>query len=131
MADSYELSVVEDHVQVVYTRPITPAIVRGFLESGPPRIRATGLTRVLIDMRLTLEALTTTDRYFYAVEFAERFRGLRVAVLQSISTFDPQGFGQVVAANRGVLTRAFTTKDAALAWLLAEPQPANEELRAR
>lgn len=33
----------------------------------------------------------------------------------------PERFGEIVAANRGALARAFTDESAALEWLLARP----------
>lgn len=127
MKDFYEVSVKEDHVLLVSEVPASPEGAREFYETAPARVRATGHDKVLIDIRKLDRELTTTDSYFYAVGFAEAFRGLKVAVVQSPTMYDPKGFPEMVAANRGLDSRNFTSMDEALAWLRADDRAAGRE----
>ena len=120
MSGSFEFSVHGDHVLITCAVTVSPEAARELFATAPERVRSAGTDRVLIDMRGTAGEVTTTDRYFYAVDFAAAFRGLKVAVVQSEAFYDPRGFGQTVAANRGAHSRNFTSMDAARAWLLSD-----------
>lgn len=58
------------------------------------------------------------DRYQYAATLANVGAGnMRVAQVLPTDILDPQRFGVLVANNRGLETRAFTSEAEALAWL--------------
>jgi hypothetical protein len=60
----------------------------------------------------------TFQRFYAAVEWAATACGrLRLAVVAQPEMIDPDRFGMIVAANRGLVSNIFTTEAEALAWL--------------
>jgi hypothetical protein len=66
-------------------------------------------------------APTTMDQYIMGQKWAELSAGLmKVALVARAEIIDPQRFGLIVARNRGVYGDVFTTREAAVAWLLEQ-----------
>src|SRR5262245_16142522 len=63
---------------------------------------------------------TLVDRYFLAErgQIFAHYKLIKVAGVDRPERIDPQKFGQLVAQNRGVNARAFTTVEDAEEWLL-------------
>ena len=65
---------------------------------------------------------TLAERYDLAVRIADiqatQTPRIRMAVLGHEPMIHPERFGEIVATNRGALTRVFTDERAALEWLL-------------
>jgi FixJ family two-component response regulator len=60
----------------------------------------------------------TFERFLAAVEWADAARaGVRLAMVARAEMIDPQKFGVIVAANRGLVSNIFTTEVEARAWL--------------
>jgi hypothetical protein len=67
----------------------------------------------------------TFQRFFAVVSWAAAASGLaRLAVVARAEMIDPQRFGVMVAANRGLVSNIFTTEAEAVAWLDAIQDPA-------
>jgi hypothetical protein len=63
----------------------------------------------------------TFQRFLAAVAWAEEAVGrLRLAMVARAEMIDPQKFGVIVAANRGLVSNIFTTEAEARAWLDAK-----------
>ena len=78
-----------------------------------------GFQRMLADVRamITMDALSTLDRYAMG-EHAARVGGrVSVAMLGLPAQFDAERFGAQVAQNRGMKIRTFTDPKKALDWL--------------
>ena len=60
----------------------------------------------------------TFQRFLAAVAWAEEANGrLRLAMIARAEMIDPQRYGVIVAANRGLVSNIFTTEEEARAWL--------------
>ena len=113
-------------------------------EPGFVRVRFTGLwsipkdspvtKRILDECRARKKELLLIDFSGVKLSLAERFRlgasaldfagKLRkIAVIGRPDLMDRQRFGEMVARNRGINIRAFTSHDDAARWLLAEEPP--------
>jgi len=82
---------------------------------------------LLIDVRnLSGREPTLAERYELAVRVAElqatQTPRIRMAMLGHEPMIHPERFGEIVATNRGALTRVFTDERQALEWLLAPPK---------
>jgi hypothetical protein len=96
------------------------AIVRAAMEVASAK-RAREL---LVDIReLTgFASPDTFERFLAAVQWAEVGAGrLRVSMVARPEMIDPQKFGVLVAANRGLVSNAFSDDAQARAWLDANP----------
>jgi hypothetical protein len=92
-------------------------LVRIHAESEARCIRA-----VLVDATAIPVVLTTTDRYTMGVAASARLDArVRVALLGAPVTID--GFGELVARNRGANVRVFTDEARAVEWLLQSTAP--------
>jgi len=83
------------------------------------RCKRANKNKLLIDFTGTYTGAPLADRYFLG-ERAQIFAcyKLKVAGVLGPERFDPQGFGELVAQNRGVTVRAFTNVEDAKKWLL-------------
>lgn len=82
--------------------------------------------KVLFDGRKLVGEPTMMERFYYG-EFAAsevarlvKLRGCdapRFAYVLKPPVLDPQRFGETVAVNRGMVVRAFESREEALAWL--------------
>jgi hypothetical protein len=99
--------------------------IDGLLERIYAECERRGVRQVLVDATAIPVALTTTDRYTMGVAASARLDArLKVALLGAAVTID--GFGELVARNRGANVGVFTDERRALQWLLP---PADAPLR--
>ena len=129
MALRYEVTVEPGFIRVAVSRPVTAENIRQFCLEVPELARKSGVSKVLLDQRRIPSALNSMERFKYATEFAEYFRGLQVACVQENPLRDPQHFGETVAVNRGVNLRVFSTLEEAYGWLEVKPadKPASSD----
>jgi hypothetical protein len=81
---------------------------------------ASGTRELLVDTRgLTgFASPDTFERFLAAVQWAEGGAGrLRLSMVARPEMIDPDRFGVLVAANRGLTSNIFTGEDDARAWL--------------
>jgi hypothetical protein len=80
------------------------------------------LNRILVDMLAALTARSTIERYSLGTKFVtycgERKLDPRLAVVGNLPVVD--GFGVLVAKNRGLTAEVFPSRQEALEWLNAE-----------
>lgn len=81
--------------------------------------RAAKVAKLLVDISGTTQAqLTATGRFEVATALAETWdRSIRFAVLSRPDQADKEHFAEVVARNRGLVCRGFTSEEEALTWL--------------
>lgn len=80
-----------------------------------------GIGKLLVDTTgfTGLESPTIADRYALGTETAGAASGaVKIAVVVQPDLIDPNRFGVLVAANRGLAAAPFATEVAALEWLL-------------
>jgi hypothetical protein len=99
-----------------------PEMLAAF-ERGFALAAETGREALLVDIRrLAGPSPTISDRYELAVRVAElqaaREPRVRFAIIGHEPMIHPERFGDIVAARRGAVARAFTDEAAALDWLL-------------
>ena len=78
--------------------------------------------KLLVDFTEAYVEASLTDRYILGEEaqiFA-RYKLIKVAAVVRPDRVDPEGFGEMVARNRGVNGRRFTNVGDAVEWLLKE-----------
>jgi len=83
--------------------------------------REHGIRRLLIDAtKLTgFGTLGTAERFAMGERLARDARAaVKVALVGREEVLDPSRFGMTVARNRGLFTKAFSSENEALAWLL-------------
>lgn len=81
--------------------------------------KANGLQRVLIDLtNCAFRSCSACDAYGFAVSLCNDFlQGTRVALVKPGSSGLDLQFVELVAGNRGLVTRGFGDELAAVAWL--------------
>lgn len=90
------------------------------VEQAIDRTRAAGLTELLIDLTGLSGFLTPSlsERFASAERWAQASAmSVRLALVAPATWLDPERFGVVVLANRGVTATAVETEAEALAWL--------------
>ena len=88
-------------------------------ESIAERCKRANKNKLLLDFTEASGKISLAERYFFAEKalvFAQ-YR-LKVASVGAPEQIDPEGFGELVAQNRGVNIRAFTDVKSAREWLL-------------
>ena len=109
-----------DWLEVRCAGPANAAWMMGLFREVSARVEREPAEAVVIDIRgITMEVLTTTDRYRVGEEAAARWFGVPVVVVASAPLVDPDKFAEMVARSRGVDGRVFTDMDEARAWLKA------------
>lgn len=78
--------------------------------------QANQLKNLLIDGRDQISRTDTYESFDVGKEVPEQLRGLKIAVVHR-SDDDSLPFIETVASNRGAVTKAFLSIDAARAWL--------------
>ncbi|MFH0779039.1 MAG: hypothetical protein V2A71_10520 [Candidatus Eisenbacteria bacterium] len=121
MTGHYEVKKEVGFIRVTDSRPATAETVQQFCERIPELAREWGVSRILVDHRDIPNSLSTAERFRYATEIAEHFRGLKIAFVQDVPLRDPQLFGETVAVNRGANIRVCSTLEEAYDWLELEP----------
>ncbi len=89
------------------------------VEQAIDRTRAAGLTELLIDLTGLSGFLTPSlsERFASAERWAQASAmSVRLALVAPATWLDPERFGVVVLANRGVTATAVETEAEALAW---------------
>ena len=95
--------------------------IREFFAKVPDAAHKAGVLKVLVDVREAEGDITTAQHYDFGSHLADRFRGLRVAIVLSVSLRDPQHFGETVALNRGADLGVFTDIEEAHRFLGVRP----------
>ena len=89
------------------------------------------LNRILVDVLATQTTLKTLDRYSLGLKLiaycAERKLEPRLGVVGKLPVVD--GFGMLVAKNRGLIVEVFPSRQNALEWLNADPSDDDERGR--
>jgi hypothetical protein len=80
-----------------------------------------GLTKVLINGTEVTSYPTTFPVYDFGSQVASSLRGMKIAIAMSLMKQDVSVFFETVVINRGGIVKVFDSPDAALAWLLKEP----------
>ena len=109
-------------------RPAGPTTAQDLLELLKKTMTAcqeSRLTRVLVDItRLTHKPFTTIDRFQFASGLAASWdRGIKLAIAGREDQVDQEGFGVLVAKNRGLYVGVYTSEGEALTWLLKGGPP--------
>ena len=84
-----------------------------------------GLTRVFVDATKEISFPSAFPVLEFGTELAKTFRGVKFAVVTSPKTNPDVRFLETVAVNRGAQVHVFGSADAALAWLMEEPNNAD------
>ena len=81
-----------------------------------------GFARGFVDATKVTSYPSTIPIYDFGTHAAESLGGLRIAIATPAGRFDDApSFFETVARNRGAHVRVFDSEDAALAWLMGEP----------
>jgi len=121
MTGDYEVKKEAGRLFVNDSRPVTAETIQQFCEKMPELARESGVSKILVDHRDIPNTLSTMERYRYATEIANHFRGIKIAFVQDAPLRDPTRFGETVAVNLGANIRLFTTLEDAYDWLEVEP----------
>jgi hypothetical protein len=81
--------------------------------------QAAQVTKLLVDISETSQVpLTAADRFELSTALAETWdRSIRIAVVARPDQMDKDRFGELVARNRGLVVKGWTSEEEALAWL--------------
>jgi hypothetical protein len=95
---------------------VDPEEFERLLKSIQTSVEALKQRRLLLDLLLVTGNLRIPEQFHLGIRSFDAFRGFsRVAVLQKTRPND--GFGALVAKNRGLAIEVFSTEDAATTWL--------------
>jgi hypothetical protein len=88
--------------------------------------------KLLLDITETYGTLSLVDRYRLGdvAEIFVYYKLIKVAVVSRLEQLDHKRFGEMVARNRWVNARVFTSAEDAEKWLMLEP-PARKQARHR
>jgi len=92
----------------------------GLVERAIQRARVEGVSELLLDLtRVTgFLAPSLSERFALAERWSKASAmSLRIAMVAPVALLDPERFGVVVMANRGLTTTAVETEAEAIAWL--------------
>ncbi len=115
-----KVSILEDVIMLTVTGLWTGTQGYEALIKGSDAVKANQIYRLLLDIREAEVKTSTLDIYTVTSALADYFpAGTRHAVLQAPdeSLKSSGNFFETVAANRGVMARAFSDMEEALAWL--------------
>ncbi len=78
--------------------------------------------KFLLDFTKAYVEASLTDRYILGeqAQIFARYKVIKITGVARPERVDPEGFGEMVARNRGVNARAFTNVGDAVEWLLKE-----------
>jgi hypothetical protein len=78
--------------------------------------------KLLVDFTEAYVEASLTDRYILGeqAQIFARYKVIKTASVTRPERVDPEGFGEMVARNRGVNARGFTNVGDAVEWLLKE-----------
>ncbi len=105
---------------------VTVEDLRSTLASALKLHKERGLSRGFIDATKVTSYPSTTSIFDFGSQGVDQLRGLRIAIAAPSGKLVDPVFFETVTRNRGVNVRVFDSTDAALAWLIEEP---NKELK--
>lgn len=121
MPDGLTLEELPGHLVWRYTGPYRFPEIADAAHAIGELSAARGALRVMIDIRASAGGLSVAERYQVANEMGHRWDPrLRLAVVGRQDQQLPDRPWEVVANERGLLTRVFVSGTEAVAWLLAE-----------
>jgi hypothetical protein len=106
---------------------VTVEDLRSTLASALEMHQERGLSRGLVDATKVTSYPSTVSIFDFGSQEANQLRGLRIAIAAPSGKLVDPAFFETVTRNRGANIRVFDSIDAALAWLIEEP---NKELKA-
>ena len=106
---------------------LTAEDLRATLGSALKMHQEREVSRGFVDATKVTSYPSTLPLFDFGSQAATRLRGLRIAIVTTPGMLDDPVFFENVTRNRGAVVRIFDSPDAALAWLMSEP---NKELKA-
>ena len=120
MTVGYEVKKEPGFLNVVADGTLNTEVAENFCEEIPKLARESGISKVLVDCRAIKSAISKSERYEYAVNFAEHFKGLKIAAVADAPFRDAELFGETVAREHGANYRMCTNMAEAFFWLDVE-----------
>jgi hypothetical protein len=108
-------------IQIDSYGTVTAGDMRRSLEEVAEIHREQGLSRVFVDATQETSLPSTLPLFEFGSALSESLRVLKFAVAVAPTLKDDFAFLEDVTRNRGMQVRMFDSSDAALAWLLEEP----------
>lgn len=119
--EKYVVTQEGEFIRVVDSRKIIAKNVQEVCQSIPTLARRFGITKILIDQRDAPSSLSSVERFRYANDFAQHFKGLKIACVQDYPLRDPTSFGEAVAVKQGADLKICSTLEEAYEWLDVAP----------
>jgi hypothetical protein len=104
-------------LHVIAERVLTAEAVENFCQEVPKMARESGISKVLVDCLGVTHSMSKEERIEYALNIAEHFEGIKVAVVADTPFRDNNMFGETAARERGAQLRMCTNMAEAFFWL--------------
>ena len=117
MTIGYEVKKERGFLYVVANSTLNKAAVENFCEEVPKMARESGISKVLVDCLGVKHSMNKEERIMYALNIAEHFEGIKVAVVANTPFRDTELYGETAARERGAQFRMCTNMAEAFFWL--------------
>ena len=117
MTAGYEVKKEKGFLHVVTESVLTAEVVENFCKEVPKLARESGISKVLVDCQAVTHSMSKEERIEYALNIAEHFEGVKVAVVADTPFRDNNLFGEAAARERGAQLRMCTNMAEAFFWL--------------
>ncbi len=117
MTVGFEVKKEPGFLHVVAESVLTAEAVENFCKGVPKMACESGISKVLVDCLSVKHSMSKEERIEYALNIAEHFEGIKVAVVADTPFRDNNLFGESAARERGAQLRMCTNMAEALFWL--------------
>jgi hypothetical protein len=107
-------------LHVVAESVLNAEAVENFCKEIPKIARESGISKVLVDCLAVTHSMSKEERIEYALNIAEHFEGIKVAIVADTPFRDNNLFGEKAARERGAQLRMCTNMAEAFFWLDVE-----------
>lgn len=117
MTMGFEVKKEPGFLSVVADSVLTAESVESFCKEIPKMASESGISKVLVDCRAVKHSMNKEERIEHALNIAEHFVEIKVAVVADAPFRDNNLFGETAARERGAQLRMCTNMAEAFFWL--------------